>query len=206
MKTWLLLSVLLTCAPIALAASEQLSLQVETAPLVSPAKRVFAAELSRTTKKYVVTRMVRVKNSGELEVKIPVFRAPNEANALSSMSDEEHKYVYCFVMDKSVTGEVLVSPQVVLTLRPGESTYLAAIYTPANAGESLPQLCVEYSVAKEFATRYGTWTGTLFCRMDTIDVKAPVSIRPNKSLQPTPTAVTPPAAQEIVPAVGVAEH
>jgi hypothetical protein len=29
---------------------------------------------------------------------------------------------------------------------------------------------------------------------------------PNKSLQPTPTAVTPPAAQEIVPAVGVAEH
>jgi hypothetical protein len=30
--------------------------------------------------------------------------------------------------------------------------------------------------------------------------------RPNKSLQPTPTAVTPPAAQEIVPAVGVAEH
>jgi hypothetical protein len=33
-----------------------------------------------------------------------------------------------------------------------------------------------------------------------------VSRRPNKSLQPTPTAVTPPAAQEIVPAVGVAEH
>jgi hypothetical protein len=32
------------------------------------------------------------------------------------------------------------------------------------------------------------------------------SILPNKSLQPTPTAVTPPAAQEIVPAVGVAEH
>jgi hypothetical protein len=30
--------------------------------------------------------------------------------------------------------------------------------------------------------------------------------RPNKSLQPTPTAVTPPAAQEIVPAVDVAEH
>jgi hypothetical protein len=30
--------------------------------------------------------------------------------------------------------------------------------------------------------------------------------RPNKSLQPTPTAVTPPAAQEIVPAVGVADH
>jgi hypothetical protein len=29
---------------------------------------------------------------------------------------------------------------------------------------------------------------------------------PNKSLQPTPTAVTPPAAQEITPAVGVAEH
>jgi hypothetical protein len=29
---------------------------------------------------------------------------------------------------------------------------------------------------------------------------------PNKSLQPTPTAVTPPAAQEIMPAVGVAEH
>ena len=30
--------------------------------------------------------------------------------------------------------------------------------------------------------------------------------RPNKSLQPTATAVTPPAAQEIVPAVAVAEH
>jgi hypothetical protein len=30
--------------------------------------------------------------------------------------------------------------------------------------------------------------------------------RPNKSLQPTPTAVMPPAAQEIMPAVGVAEH
>jgi hypothetical protein len=30
--------------------------------------------------------------------------------------------------------------------------------------------------------------------------------RANKSLQPTPTAVTPPAAQEIVPAVDVAEH
>jgi hypothetical protein len=29
---------------------------------------------------------------------------------------------------------------------------------------------------------------------------------PNKSLQPTPTAVMPPAAQEIMPAVGVAEH
>jgi peroxiredoxin len=29
---------------------------------------------------------------------------------------------------------------------------------------------------------------------------------PNKSLQPTPTAVMPPAAQEITPAVGVAEH
>jgi hypothetical protein len=29
---------------------------------------------------------------------------------------------------------------------------------------------------------------------------------PNKSLQPTSTAVTPPAAQEIVPAVDVAEH
>jgi hypothetical protein len=33
-----------------------------------------------------------------------------------------------------------------------------------------------------------------------------VSKRPNKSLQPTATAVTPPAAQEIVPAVAVAEH
>jgi hypothetical protein len=31
-------------------------------------------------------------------------------------------------------------------------------------------------------------------------------IWPNKSLQPTATAVTPPAAQEIVPAVAVAEH
>jgi hypothetical protein len=31
-------------------------------------------------------------------------------------------------------------------------------------------------------------------------------ILPNKSLQPTATAVTPPAAQEIVPAVAVAEH
>jgi hypothetical protein len=30
--------------------------------------------------------------------------------------------------------------------------------------------------------------------------------RANKSLQPTPTAVMPPAAQEITPAVGVAEH
>jgi hypothetical protein len=30
--------------------------------------------------------------------------------------------------------------------------------------------------------------------------------RPNKSLQPTATAVTPPAAQEIVPSVAVAEH
>jgi hypothetical protein len=29
---------------------------------------------------------------------------------------------------------------------------------------------------------------------------------PNKSLQPTATAVTPPAAQEIAPAVAVAEH
>jgi hypothetical protein len=29
---------------------------------------------------------------------------------------------------------------------------------------------------------------------------------PNKSLQPTTTAVTPPAAQEIAPAVVVAEH
>jgi hypothetical protein len=32
------------------------------------------------------------------------------------------------------------------------------------------------------------------------------SKRANKSLQPTPTAVMPPAAQEIMPAVGVAEH
>jgi hypothetical protein len=30
--------------------------------------------------------------------------------------------------------------------------------------------------------------------------------RPNKSLQPTPTAVMTPAAQEITPAMGVAEH
>jgi hypothetical protein len=37
------------------------------------------------------------------------------------------------------------------------------------------------------------------------DFKA-TQIRPNKSLQPTATAVTPPAAQEIVPAVAVAEH
>jgi hypothetical protein len=29
---------------------------------------------------------------------------------------------------------------------------------------------------------------------------------PNKSLQPTATPVTPPAAQEIVPGVAVAEH
>jgi hypothetical protein len=29
---------------------------------------------------------------------------------------------------------------------------------------------------------------------------------PNKSLQPTATAVMPPAAQEIMPAVAVAEH
>jgi hypothetical protein len=34
----------------------------------------------------------------------------------------------------------------------------------------------------------------------------PESKLPNKSLQPTATAVTPPAAQEIVPAVAVAEH
>jgi hypothetical protein len=33
-----------------------------------------------------------------------------------------------------------------------------------------------------------------------------MNIWPNKSLQPTPTAVMPPAAQEIMPAVGVAEH
>jgi ectoine hydroxylase-related dioxygenase (phytanoyl-CoA dioxygenase family) len=32
------------------------------------------------------------------------------------------------------------------------------------------------------------------------------AVMPNKSLQPTPTAVMPPAAQEITPAVGVAEH
>ena len=31
-------------------------------------------------------------------------------------------------------------------------------------------------------------------------------IWPNKSLQPTATAVMPPAAQEIMPAVAVAEH
>jgi hypothetical protein len=30
--------------------------------------------------------------------------------------------------------------------------------------------------------------------------------RPNQSLQPTATAVMPPAAQEIMPAVAVAEH
>jgi hypothetical protein len=30
--------------------------------------------------------------------------------------------------------------------------------------------------------------------------------RPNKSLQPTATAVMPPAAQEIMPVVAVAEH
>jgi hypothetical protein len=34
----------------------------------------------------------------------------------------------------------------------------------------------------------------------------PRATLPNKSLQPTPTAVMPPAAQEITPAVGVAEH
>ena len=33
-----------------------------------------------------------------------------------------------------------------------------------------------------------------------------VDPRPNKSLQPTATAVMPPAAQEIMPAVAVAEH
>jgi MOSC domain-containing protein YiiM len=33
-----------------------------------------------------------------------------------------------------------------------------------------------------------------------------VEVVPNKSLQPTATAVTPPAAQEIVPAVAVTEH
>jgi hypothetical protein len=37
-------------------------------------------------------------------------------------------------------------------------------------------------------------------------VVVPKQIWPNKSLQPTPTAVMPPAAQEIMPAVGVAEH
>jgi hypothetical protein len=31
-------------------------------------------------------------------------------------------------------------------------------------------------------------------------------VLPNKSLQPTATAVMPPAAQEIMPAVAVAEH
>jgi len=39
-----------------------------------------------------------------------------------------------------------------------------------------------------------------------IQIYGEVSIRPNKSLQPTATPVTPPAAQEIVPAVAVAEH
>jgi hypothetical protein len=38
------------------------------------------------------------------------------------------------------------------------------------------------------------------------DVLNASSNLPNKSLQPTATAVTPPAAQEIVPAVAVAEH
>jgi hypothetical protein len=40
---------------------------------------------------------------------------------------------------------------------------------------------------------------------------APIStgataVPPNKSLQPTATAVMPPAAQEIMPAVAVADH
>jgi hypothetical protein len=38
-----------------------------------------------------------------------------------------------------------------------------------------------------------------------LEVQHPPS-RPNKSLQPTATAVMPPAAQEIMPAVSVAEH
>jgi hypothetical protein len=33
-----------------------------------------------------------------------------------------------------------------------------------------------------------------------------IAPRPNKSLQPTATAVMPPAAQETMPAVAVAEH
>jgi hypothetical protein len=37
------------------------------------------------------------------------------------------------------------------------------------------------------------------------EVRRPPS-RPNKSLQPTATAVMPPAAQEIMPAAAVAEH
>jgi hypothetical protein len=40
----------------------------------------------------------------------------------------------------------------------------------------------------------------------TVGSPAEPHILPNKSLQPTATAVTPPAAQEIVPAVSVAEH
>jgi hypothetical protein len=40
----------------------------------------------------------------------------------------------------------------------------------------------------------------------TLSFKAWIDSRPNKSLQPTGTAVTPPAAQEIAPAVPVAEH
>jgi hypothetical protein len=40
----------------------------------------------------------------------------------------------------------------------------------------------------------------------TAELRSGVRPRPNKSLQPTATAVTPPAAQEIVPAVAVAEH
>jgi hypothetical protein len=37
-------------------------------------------------------------------------------------------------------------------------------------------------------------------------IARPTGRRANKSLQPTATAVTSPAAQEIVPAVAVAEH
>jgi hypothetical protein len=47
------------------------------------------------------------------------------------------------------------------------------------------------------------WKEDLYVRPDSSGLRDP---RPNKSLQPTPTAVMPPAAQEIMPAVGVAEQ
>ena len=95
-------------------------------------------------------------------------------------------------------------------------TYMYLFARPAESNETYLVIAELLSVPAEgvlkrvesgkvcFLSQYG-WTFVASSDSLLIQPSAELSL-PNKSLEPTPTAVTPPAAQEIAPAVGVAHH
>jgi hypothetical protein len=152
------------------------------------------------TKVDFVVHQMELKNVGSIPITLPVLPLSKEPASPRQTSrgpagEASEEYLYAFDLPLAFDGATLISPDLFVTLRPGESASLPFFAGVANRGARLPRFQVTYSVSKAYAERHGCWAGTL----TVIQRPAFPNEKPraaNKSPEPAPLPVPGPAGQE----------